>query len=123
MQRCKVLCTCPYGWTDDIYHVGSALEFMSFSQGVPIAGGIGVRHGRQTFFPWLIQCVSKREQRKLSVPIPPHSAVHRLDLKLAELKKDWYFGKPLWQTTTCATILFESMPENCVLKCFGRYKG
>ena len=48
----------PYGWTDDIYHVGSALDNVSFFEEVPVAGGIGVRHGRQTCFCTDVDTVS-----------------------------------------------------------------
>ena len=48
----------PYGWTDDIYHVGSALDSMSFFEEVPVAGGTRVRHGRQTCFYTGVDLVS-----------------------------------------------------------------
>ena len=83
--------------TDCIYHVGSTFDYRSFSEGGVIAGGLGVREGRQACFSTAGGCHGSIEpneprtfQNKLRWGLT-HNAVYWFYLRLAHKGK--HLGK------------------------------
>ena len=105
-----------HGWSDYIYYVGSSFDCRSICEGGLIAGGIGVREGRQTRFlrqsiPRNIDAHSSIRTEKNSIQIEMTTNAHWFDLRLAHNK-----GLELWQTMNNAIILYDSMPADCLVK-------
>ena len=88
----------PYGWTDKIYHGGSALDCRFKSEGGLIAGSIRAQRGSASVtavdpvnFPMLAPRVEENKPRLLPHRLKwrrLHNAVHWFDLKLAHEAND-----------------------------------
>ena len=112
----------PYGWTDKTDRVGSTFDYRSLSEGGLIAGGIGVRQGRQTCFftavdPMNVSMLTPRDEPNESRKIPykltgDEGTTCLLDLKTAH-DKGWVF----WQTITHAITFY----NQCQLIAFKKW--
>ena len=104
-------------------HLGSTLDFRSFSEGGLVAGGLGTQQGRQTCFLTVVDPVSipiltpRVEEGKPKMLLytllwrRAHNAVRWLVPKLAQDKRLIF-----WQSMSNAINLYESVPADCLVK-------
>ena len=115
----------PYTWKQFIYHVGRARDRYSIAEAGLVAGGKERKAGRQTIFftpldPFNSDASEAELITDIKKPRKVHYQIHRRPEQDAvywiHLSTAQDAGLEFWQPRSNATVTYQSVPKECVVK-------